>query len=555
MSINKHSPGLSEFDLQLLNEVNNASAAARNSSLFFIGICAYCYITLVGISHHDLLLNTEVILPFLQVKIPQRSFSIFAPALVVIIHFAIILQHIALSRKIRELDKRLRRHEAVNRTTPWRLLLNSYSYTQAIAGRFNSKILRWCSHAMTRIPLGLAPVLLLLLFQLIFLPFHDVFITSIQRALLLVNIAVLIISIGLMGHPEQGFLSATTRIFREHRAVAIVAFGGLICVFGMSVFVATIPGEYLDRRFGSIGRPFSVSIPLGGNNSSGRTAFYPTACLFEKVDPRHFCYKIKKVFTRLSRNIIVTGANIRTDGSMQVYRSSLRGRNLEFASLERSDLSNTDLSETNLYGANLANAKFIGAEMNRVNLREAILAEAHLEGAELTGADLSNADLTRASLHGANLADGDMTGANLTNSILIASDLSRVKLSNSTLEKTDFRLANLREISLDQKVTTFLNGTRDHQDLTNLWIQLACSDELVGAPILKQLISRLRRDPENALGATVRKNEVVAQLFRDDCGAARRIPKDGADPMRSLFESLRWESQHKLNTAGLDGSR
>src|SRR5215467_829089 len=147
----------SEFLKSLLGEVNDASAAARNAALFFMGFCAYCYVTLTGVDHNDLLMNVQVDLPLLQVKIPQRSFALFVPWLIVVIHFGVMLQHIVLARKVRAIDDQL------DGADSRRLLLHSYSYTQAIAGNWGW-VVNISTHAMTRIPLSIIPTPLLVMF-------------------------------------------------------------------------------------------------------------------------------------------------------------------------------------------------------------------------------------------------------------------------------------------------------------------------------------------------------------------------------------------------------
>jgi hypothetical protein len=82
----------------LLEAVNRSSKSANTAWLIYIALMGYLLITVAGVSHKDLLLNNDVSLPILQVKIPLTRFFLFVPVLLVLMHMAVIAQLVLLAR-------------------------------------------------------------------------------------------------------------------------------------------------------------------------------------------------------------------------------------------------------------------------------------------------------------------------------------------------------------------------------------------------------------------------------------------------------------------------
>jgi hypothetical protein len=122
------SPG-GELEL-LLQDVNVASVSARGAWIFLIALEAYFFIALSGIGHRDLLLNTPVAQPILQVSIPLHSFILFGPLVLIVMHAGVLQQHLILARKLKALNRGLSQQEAIPLTHPARLRLHSYYFTQ-----------------------------------------------------------------------------------------------------------------------------------------------------------------------------------------------------------------------------------------------------------------------------------------------------------------------------------------------------------------------------------------------------------------------------------------
>ena len=76
---------------ELAQDVNLTSSSTRNGWVFFLALQAYFFVALAGITHRDLLLNTPVALPLLQVEISLQGFFVFGPVILVLIHVGILL--------------------------------------------------------------------------------------------------------------------------------------------------------------------------------------------------------------------------------------------------------------------------------------------------------------------------------------------------------------------------------------------------------------------------------------------------------------------------------
>lgn len=201
----------------LLEAVNSSSDTAHTGWLIFLAIMAYLMIAVAGVTHKDLLLETPVSLPILQVNIQLTQFFQFAPIVLVLMHLGLVSQLTLLARETLEFDYAIRLLEATDkRTHPLRLELNNFFFVQAIAGPYRSRVMSAFLHGMSWLTLVVLPVVLLIYIQVVFLPYHDVGITWTHRVALLVDIAMLI-SIGVfLMRAETSFMQAFLRTTSAH---------------------------------------------------------------------------------------------------------------------------------------------------------------------------------------------------------------------------------------------------------------------------------------------------------------------------------------------------
>jgi hypothetical protein len=386
----------------LLQDVNVASASARGAWILLIAIEAYFFIALAGISHRDLLLNTPVAQPILQVAIPLHSFILFGPLVLIVMHAGVLQQHIILARKLKALDAGLSQQEAIPLTHPARLRVHSYYFSQIEAGPESSLGLRAAFRAMDWLFLRLLPLGLLLAFQVAYLPAHDAWITWWHRVYVLADLLII-----------AGTSRSLARLERIYPGTETIAgdtalrrFAGRLAgllVLAFSVAVATIPGEWIDRTLASV-EAIAGPVPYQGlgnvtrtlpPGARGRQAFLPTAVLFEgEVDD--WTRRLTSVFTR---NLIVMDEDLVPDerGYANETSFSLRGRDLNHATFDRSDMHRADLTDTSLKGASLIETNLEGAKLVRVRM----------QGADLSLTRLAGVEAHAILLDGARICEGD----------------------------------------------------------------------------------------------------------------------------------------------------
>ncbi len=387
----------------LLTSVNEASVAARNGWLFFLALVAYFFIAAASVSHKDLLLNAPVILPFLGIALRLDSFFLFAPMVLLFVHFGLLVQHVLLSGKILELDTIMTEDEAWRgkRMHPLRLELHSYFYTQALAGANRSAVFATFLHGMVWLSLVLLPVFLILYFQITFLPYHAEGITWAHRIYLLVEIIILI-GVGIfLRKPNANFWQALWRTSAQHSANFFVTIALVCLALFFSICVVTFPGEWIDRKLSKFSN-FSISSDKSIKTADGKVVarvFAPTGYFF--ADTGYTVDEFKGLF---HRNLIVVDEDLVTDeqSASDDVTISLRGRNLRFANLSRSDLrkadfTNTLLEDAKLNGTILRQAKFGCRELQEETITDAKFEDYQARGcAMLAGANFSSADLTMA---------------------------------------------------------------------------------------------------------------------------------------------------------------
>jgi uncharacterized protein YjbI with pentapeptide repeats len=428
----------------LLEAVNRSSGSANTAWLICIGLMSYLLITVAGISHKDLLLNSDISLPILQVKIELTRFFLFVPILLVLLHLGLIGQLALVARKTLEFAASIRMLETTDqRTHPLRLELDNFFFVQAIAGPDRSRLVSIVLHGMSWLTIVVMPVALLLYVQLVFLPYHDGTITWVHRSALIADI-ILLVCIGVfLWRLETSFFHAFLRTTLHHPFSLALTTVGLLAVGAFSLFFATVP-EAIDQPSATGLRAAEGRYILGyavpGTGASGDGTLLG---LFH-------------------RNLNVTDTDLVVDRDVSPGETSinLRGRDLRFARLDRTDLHQADLTGADLDGASLIGADLRGISMGCADLNQLLLTDSHRSGrcasarganflkarlgdARMTGADLRAARLEEAQLEGAQLGHAAVSGANFA-----GARLDRADFSGASLHGANFILASLQGADL-----------------------------------------------------------------------------------------------------------
>jgi uncharacterized protein YjbI with pentapeptide repeats len=474
----------------LLEAVNDSGDTSNTAWLIFLAVMTYLLVAVAGVSHRDLLLNSEIQLPILQVKIQLTHFFVFAPILLVLFHMGVVGQLVMLARKTIEFDHALRLLEPTHaRSHPLRLQLHNFFFVQAIAGPDRSRVVSTFLHGMSWLTLVVLPVLLLLYVQASFVPFHDPAITWVHRVAVLADIVMLLFIGTFLMRSETSFFRAVGRTGRQHPISTFVTTGLMMFVATFSLFVATIPGEPLDR----IGLGLLAPDRAAGETDRrlAQTFALPFFGPMKSDGP---------LFGIFYRNLVVTDQDLVVDKDVTPGEASLklRGRDLRYARLDRSDLHQADFTGASLDGASLVKADlrnvmmqcvdaeqlvftadrhgaagctsakaadFSGALMTEakasgVDLRWSKLDDARLEGANLAQATLSGASMINTHLEGADLTGGAMLyganlllarlqGADLTGAKMMLADFSNASMQGALLAQGRLEGAILRNTDLE----------------------------------------------------------------------------------------------------------
>jgi uncharacterized protein YjbI with pentapeptide repeats len=523
----------------LLDAVNTAAARSNRAWLLFLSLMAYAALTVGALTHRDLLLDAGIVLPLLQVRIDLVRFFSVAPAVFALLHLMLVAQHALLARKALEFDAALRLLESTDRRShPLRLELDGSFFVQALAGPERSRVVSAILHSIAWLTLIILPLLLLLYMQVAFLPFHHAAVTAVQRAVVVADVALLLLAGVFLMRAETSFLGAVLRLMFNSPGTAVLGLAVLAGAVALSVLAAVPAGSFRDGSNGAL---------LG-------------------------------VF---ARNLDVSDANLAPgkDGAARGGRVNLRHRDLRFANLDRADLPQADLTGASLDGASLRGADLRAAQLGCADpaalkrpdgrqkagcttARGADFSAAQLDGARLTGADLRGAKLDGASLQGANLSQARATGATFESAGLQVADLSHAALEGASflraslagavlvgarLQMADFTEAGLQAASL---ASAHLEGAvLRGADLEGAELRQA---RLYGADM-----RGARLQAADLAGAAVWRTVPPAgdaAALADIASIALKAPrKDEMQALKALVESVEAMLPAGERTAGLGG--
>ncbi len=450
-----------ETDLKTLADAANEAAKREAAQWFFFVTIMLALAAIVGsTTHRALFLEEAVRVPVLGLDLPLLGFYFAVPAIFVVLHFYMLAQLGLMARKLATFLDELDRLCGPDRTARERALqrLDSFSVMQLLVGeRYGSR--RLTVLIMVWTTLVLAPVLLLLFFQLRFLPYHSEWITWWHRLLILADLS--LIALLWPGRlVRRGGRGPWLRRVASAAAAAAVVF--------FSVVLSTIPDEATDRLAAALPgiRPVYSPSPFGwaqpraptilgipvGDDRTVLDAVVLRRVLFDgEVDS--VARRPRSLFAR--RLVLLDEDFVPEEDSRLVgleRTRSLRGRDLRDAVLDRSDLrkvdfAGADLRRASLAGARLDGASFRAADLRGVDLRgvsadrarfacigeQAPLGSPDWRCTDLTGARLDRGRFRQASFHGARLRGASLADAWLHGAEFVAADLSGTTLEGAQL--------------------------------------------------------------------------------------------------------------------------
>jgi uncharacterized protein YjbI with pentapeptide repeats len=512
--------------------LDSATGIARGLWFTFLSLTAYLVVSVGSVTHRELFLETPVRLPLLNVDLPLVTFFWVAPLMFLVIHAYLLLNLKFMS------DNAQHYFDEVDRTgletdvkQKLFLQLSNFLILQMLIVRRQEKwgIMGFATHFVVVLTVMIAPILVLLLIQLQFLPYHSDIVTGIHRLAIVADMGLLMF----FWHKIAGE-PANSRVSALRHAVWAVVF--VIVLF--SGFVATFPGE--------LGRENSVARLSG----MARYLFHSPVHQVKGKRERWF-----------SDTLVLTDAdfvNLDDDKLPSQITVSLRGRDLAGAFLARTDLRRADFTGAELSGANFRDAKLQGAQFGcpliRVEHGEKSLSQctmlnnAILDGADMRGAYMRQASLQNASLLGVQLDEANLEGTLLQGALFKDSSMAKINmwkanLTGAKFENSDMSGARLVAATL---AGTILHGvTMRGGDLTDAKLQ---APALINVNVLD--VKADKADWTTALAQDIKVTDAVFVLNQPVQGlnsivsAAREAPGGGefsvagADPEPSGTKGL-----------------
>jgi uncharacterized protein YjbI with pentapeptide repeats len=514
-------------------------AAAVGGALWFSYLFVLFYLAVAAgaVTHADLFLENPVKLPFLNIDLPLLAFFFLAPILFLFAHGYTLMHLVMLTEKAKDYDQALREQIGADNLIGDKLRrqLPSNIFIQYLAGpaRLRKSAFGYALGFVAWTTLAVAPVLLLLMMQLQFLPFHSSFITWTQRIVLTLDLALIwwlwgTIRSGREIDKSRGALFWTGRTFGLAAGIALTV-GAIL----FSTAVATFPGEWQEDHL-----PSARILPEITNDPP--QSLIKTS---EKVSLHDWIFDSPlNQITRhrllpFSNTLVLTGFNVLEglhidDPKAADWRDFVfhaRGRDLKGASFDFASLSRVDFTGARLEGASLLRAQLDSASLVQALLQGASLEGAHLQGASLEYAQLQGATLDQAQLQGAKLDGAQLQGARLVQAQLQGASFSAAQLQGAMLDDARLQGARFGSASLDAadlsraflwRADGHLQSGKDLElddaDWKPRWFELR-GQIPAPQPWDESAYQNLRKTIE-AAPAGLARDQALARIGRLDCG-------------------------------------
>jgi uncharacterized protein YjbI with pentapeptide repeats len=276
--------------------------------------------------------------------------------------------------------------------------------------------------------LAIAPVLVLLTFEVRFIPYHSSAVTWSHRVLIAIDLAgVLLLWRGVLDARRDitwgGLVEQRAALLT---AIILVLFSGIAVTFPGERHTSWMRPDYCDRLSYLPNFIDRLSLPE------------ETLIDIDKLA------KIEIVRKTLGQIKPYEGERTRHFEERDLSCVDFTQADLRRANFARADLRGGKMIDTQLRGADLSSARLQDTSLNSAQLQEASLFQAQLQEAELRGAQLQGASLSGADLSHADLYGAQLQGAELTNALLTDANLVDVELEGADLRFANTQGADLR---------------------------------------------------------------------------------------------------------------
>jgi hypothetical protein len=229
---------------QVRKALDDAAGMSRNLWIAFLTFGTYLAIAVGSVTHRNLFLEDPIKLPLLNVELPLVAFFWVAPLLFLIFHAYLLLN-------LRLLVDNVRRYNEVvdaakldpKQDDSFRLLLTNFPFVQLLAGTSDSRsgLVGEVLRVIVWITVVLGPVVLLVLMQLQFLPYHDWRVTTVHRGVIVADLILLWLFWPTIMDNVSGTSLANRLVYASGAVLT-----GFVIIF--AVLIASFPGEPHDRH-------------------------------------------------------------------------------------------------------------------------------------------------------------------------------------------------------------------------------------------------------------------------------------------------------------------
>lgn len=551
-----------------LTSLNAEAATGRGMWIAFNSLMAYLAVSVIGVTHEDLLLDNALTLPIIGANMPLSWLAILGPALLLVIYFSVLLEHSLIARKAIALNELLSGIGGERSSQNIRLNATTYFFAQNMVAPKQNWLLRRGMSLIGWLTLDFFPLAVLVLFQLTFLPLQSNAVTWTQRFAVFLA-CVMVFTFGLVcRQPHLNFLAALRLLFAKSK-FALTLLGALtIGTLMFSLFIATGAQE---RK-----------------NWNDYSSIVQGTWLFDRAHDG----VSERQASWFSQTLIVPRVDIREENNKKLLKS-LRGRSLIGADFANSFLRGVDFTASDLTGADFAGSDLVRSKFecaNRIyvkkkgenqpelnfvdkgkvvctslrgaNLSDTKLAFAKIVGAEIEGASIRNVDLRLTNLNVESVVGLDLREAKLGEtccSIWTAADLRGAHIYSQTghsigenfpdsaitptllggsladLRHSSFKGLQLSENHISIAESSVPSDWPDMRDANILADEMPFEglDELKSIATAFELeqIQSLARDRDLAISASVRK------FFNDGVAASEKVLADN-DFLQRRTEAL-----------------
>ncbi|WP_038953063.1 pentapeptide repeat-containing protein [Bradyrhizobium japonicum] len=459
----------------LEKSLNDSATRVSTIWISYLLFGLYLLVSAGTATDKQLLLEESVKLPALGTEVPLRAFFVISPILFVLLQFYVLLQTLLLGRTAKAyndvLDGTVKR-ESDNAIFRERLANTIFAQIFAGAPRERNGWVGNILLGITWFTLIASPILVLLTFQLAFLPYHSPGVTLLHRVLIGAELVIFFWLWPAVLDPEREVhwrgldlhfwrSEPWSKKFYPAIAAVILFFSWVMASFPGELHMNLLSFRRLDSRNcdGSPGRLLGIgdrivlrdiSIADTEKRAEGSaSAADPSkhtilrdwsgrdfSCgTFVGIDFRRTSLE-KAHFEGafLSRSFVDKTTHMQgvfLDDAI-LGQLTLEGLDLEGASLNRTRLNGATLTDVSVSLATFAGIDLSGATLNNITFDK----DAVLSGAILTRATLNNVKLPAAHLEGAGLQHSVFHNSSLAGAILDGADLFGAKLDNTPSDWT-----------------------------------------------------------------------------------------------------------------------